>query len=395
MTRRLAGVLLVLSLAACGKTDSTPPPTTPPPPPPPPPPASSAWRTTGALGLARSFAVTVPLQSGKVLIAGGQLDTMSATLATASAELYDPAAGTWSPVAPMGSERGSPCAVRLTSGKVLVAGGWNLVGDMSLATAEVYDPVGNSWAATSSPMSITRGDGATCTLLSNGKVLVAGGWTGKTANVTIATADLYDPATDSFSPTGSMAARRNSHTATLLASGEVLVTGGFDGTAISSAERYSPATGLWTPAGNLPAATGVQTATLLASGKVLVAGGCFDYAHRGNAASDRGAFLYDPAAGTWMTTASLPWGLNSAVALPLASGDVLLVGGTYDSGGGLKTTRYQVATSTWVDGLPTPSNHGSGLGAAPLPGGSWLVIGGVVPGLSHQLSVATTEIFSE
>jgi hypothetical protein len=343
--------------------------------------------------VARSFAVTIPLQSGKVLIAGGQLDTMSETLATASAELFDPAAGAWSAAPPMGSERGSPCAVPLLSGKVLVAGGWTSAGD-SLATAEVYDPVGNSWAATTSPMSVKR-DFGTCTLLPNGKVLVAGGGLGTTPSSVTPTADLYDPATGRFSPTGSMAAKRIGHTATLLASGEVLVTGGFDGTAISSAERYSPATGLWSAAGNLPAAVGVQTATLLASGKVLVAGGCFDYAHRGNAANDRGAFLYDPAAGTWTATASLPWGLNSAVALPLASGDVLLVGGTFDSGGGKKTARYQVASATWVEGLPTPSHHGSAPGAAPLPGGSWLVIGGVVPAYPHQLSVATSEIFTE
>ncbi len=389
MPRRLAGAALVLLLAACEEADPGPGPD------PAPPPTGSSWLATAPLGEARSFAATVTLRSGKVLIAGGQLDTMSFTLAAESAEVYDPSSGTWSTVAPMGTPRGSPCAALLPSGKVLVAGGWNWEGEQSLSTAEVYDPASDTWAPTSTPMSVLR-DFPTCTLLPSGKVLVAGGGLGASANAPTPTADLYDPATDTFSPTGSMTARRVAHTATLLASGEILVAGGFDGTAIASAERYDPATGHWTVTGSLPAGVGVHTATLLTSGKVLVAGGCFDYSQRGNAPSDRHAFLYDPVAGSWTATTPLPWGLNSAVALTLASGDVLMVAGTYDSGGGLRTTRYQVATGTWIDGPPTHSHHGAGLSAAQFPpDGRWLITGGVVPAVSHQLSIAFSEIFTE
>jgi N-acetylneuraminic acid mutarotase len=385
MTRRLAPVALFFLLAACPGPDPKP---------------AGSWRTAGSLHVARAFTVTVPLQSGKVLVAGGQLDRSTGWTATTSAEVYDPAAGTWATVAPMAAARLGPCAALLPSGKVLVAGGGDFGVEGALDTAEVYDPGSNTWTTISSPLSAKRFD-PTCTLLSTGKVLVAGGWTGNTANTKTPTADLYDPATDTFSPTGSMTAGRNGHTATVLASGEVLVVGGFEVTAISSAERYDPATGRWTvtgslPAiGSLPAGVGVHTATRLASGKVLVAGGCFDYSNRGNGPSDRGAFLYDPGTGSWTATASLPWGLSSAVALPLASGDVLMVGGTSNSGGGLRTTRYQVASGTWVDGPPTPSDHGGGLGAARLTDGTWLVTGGVVPGTPRQLSVGTTEIFTE
>jgi N-acetylneuraminic acid mutarotase len=112
----------------------------------------------------------------------------------------------------------------------------------------------------------------TATLLPNGKVLVAGGLSG---NQFLSSAELYDSATGTWSPTGSMRSPRRFHTATLLPNGKVLVAGGTDSNGIStnSAELYDPATQTWTPTG--PPATGRfrHTATLLSNGKVLITGG--------------------------------------------------------------------------------------------------------------------------
>ena len=148
----------------------------------------------------------------------------------------------------------------------------------------------------------------TATLLPNGKVLVAGGLHDGS---TLASAELYDPASGTWTATGSLATARDHHTATLLPNGKVLVAGGFDGSvALASAELYDPASGTWTATGSLATARYGHTATLLPNGKVLVAGGLTD---SGSLAS---AELYDPASGTWTATGSL------ATARCLSHGDV-------------------------------------------------------------------------
>ena len=108
-------------------------------------------------------------------------------------------------------------------------------------------------------------------MLPNGKVLVAGGYDGSGS---LASAELYDPASGTWTATGSLATARYAHTATLLPNGKVLVAGGYDGSGIlASAELYDPASGTWTATGSLATARDDHTATLLPNGKVLVAGG--------------------------------------------------------------------------------------------------------------------------
>ncbi len=116
----------------------------------------------------------------------------------------------------------------------------------------------------------------TATVLQNGQVLVIGGSSATTA---LNSAELYDPATGTWTATGSMTTARTDHTATLLQNGQVLVTGGngtcvpFSCPALSTAELYHPATGTWAPTGSMTTARTDHTATPLPNGQVLAAGG--------------------------------------------------------------------------------------------------------------------------
>jgi hypothetical protein len=163
-------------------------------------------------------------------------------------------------------------ATLLQNGKVLITGGTSLDSSNPTATAEVYDPATGSFTVTGG-MTTAREE-HTATLLADGKVLIVGGEgpvTGSSELQPTATVEVYDPSTGSFSLTGSMAEARSLHTATLLPSGEVLVAGGGDDN--STAELYDPATGAFSITGGMEIGRSGHTATLLPNGSVLVAGG--------------------------------------------------------------------------------------------------------------------------
>jgi hypothetical protein len=173
----------------------------------------------------------------------------------------------------MAADRFAPTATLLPNGKVLVAGGGSGGNGEAgaLASAELYDPATNSWSSAGS-MAAGR-EHHTATLLPSGKVLIAGGYS-PGAGGAVASAELYDPATNSWSSVGSMAGARFASTATLLPGGNVLVAGGqLAGSPLASAELYDPATNSWTSAGSMAAGREEHTATLLPSGTVLIAGG--------------------------------------------------------------------------------------------------------------------------
>jgi hypothetical protein len=157
----------------------------------------------------------------------------------AEAELYDPGTATFTKTRPrIPWVQGS--AALLMNGKVLLAGGTINEGESNLA--EVYDPSTGTFTPTGN-MTVSRGDDS-ATLLPDGTVLIAGSNAGSPdGGVTLASAELYDPASGTFRRTGDMSTDRGFHTATLLKNGKVLIAGGFHyvGGPLSSAELYTPA----------------------------------------------------------------------------------------------------------------------------------------------------------
>ena len=282
----------------------------------------------------------------------------------------------------MATARHGHAALLLHSGKVLVVGGCNAVGasrEVSLsclASAEVYDPKSETWNSAASMAKAL--EFRSVTPLPSGKALVAGGclsardWTepGLRAD---AGAEVYDPLTEMWSTTGSVQWHRYGHTATLLPSGKVLVAGGQDiGEALGSAEVYDPSTGAWSATDSLAWARYGHTATLLPSGKVLVAGGCGVLGMFGKAE------LYDPATGTWRAVGSLVVPRELHTATLLASGKVLVAGGeTGQTWADVLASAelYDSTAETW-SGSGRLQNVRSGHTASLLPSGRVLVAGG-------------------
>lgn len=233
-------------------------------------PTTGIFTAIGNMTSARYSHTATLLNNGEVMVAGGGDNN---GLVLASAELYDPARGIFTLTGSMSTVRASHTATLLNNGNVLVAGGFTLTSDF-LASAELYDPATGTFTVTGSMTSARNGHSAT--LLNNGMVLVAGGYPCCNAN-TLYHEELYDYTTGTFTPTGGLNTARASHTATLLNNGTVLVGGGaggaFPGGSLASAELYDPATGAFTPASSLNTARASHTSTMLNSRKVLVAGG--------------------------------------------------------------------------------------------------------------------------
>ena len=210
-----------------------------------------------------------------------------------------------------------------------------LLGSTPVAALSNSDePASGTWTVTGSLN--TARYSHTATLLPNGMVLVAGGFGSSLVDVS-ASAELYDPTGGTWTPTGSLNTARVLHTATLLPNGMVLVAGGLDSSldASASAELYDPASGTWTVTSSLNTARYYHTATLLPNGMVLVAGG------QGALAI---AELYDPASGTWTTTGSLNTGREQHTATLLPNGMVLVAGGSNSRSAEL----YDPASGSWT-----------------------------------------------
>jgi hypothetical protein len=230
---------------------------------------TNTWSSAGGMSSQRSYHTATVLLSGKVLIAGGSGNNGAPTN---SAQIYDPATGNFTATGNMTSPREFQTATLLSSGKVLIAGGRTKSGNsyVYLASAELYDPATGVFTAVATPMARARyGHVATVVTTgpSAGMILIVGG-----ANTgTIGSSELYNPATGTFTSSGSLGTARQYFTATPITSG-VLVVGGLNGTArVGTGEQYQGST--FVPGGLMKAARAAHTATLLNNGSVLIVGG--------------------------------------------------------------------------------------------------------------------------
>ena len=320
---------------------------------------SGTFSKTGTMNVARISHSATLLSNGEVLVAGGENSSLAGT-PLSSAELYNPATGSWTLTGSMNTAREGHQAVLLASGEVLIAGGTNASG--TLASAELYDASTGTWAATGS-MNTAR-SGFSLTLLQNGKALAvqgtsaelydpsAGAWTttgsppnavggpnallqdgqvlaiGETINTPSA---VYDPSTDTWSATGSTGSTILDTITARLLSGEVLTTGGFvsGNRAYSTAAQYDPSTGQFTLE-NGPCQCSGFSGTVLQTGEVLAAGGIIVVP--GNPYPSyqtiKSAELWDPSTQAWKSTGNLNGSRSGESVTLLQNGQALIAGGS-------------------------------------------------------------------
>lgn len=358
-----------------------------------------------------SLIMLVGCSSHEVVVVGG--DDGKGNILN-SADIYEPSAGTFSKsVNTMKTGRLSATATTLANGTVLIAGGQN---SGALNTAEIYQPVSGAFTSTAGLMNHPRIAHA-ATLLDPavvggplaGKVLITGGDSFSTAG----TAELYDPASGTFANTGNMVSTRRQHTSVLIshcgcaADGMVLVVGGYnnESTVLSSAELYNPATHSFTATGSLNSPRFRHTATLLNDGTVLITGGASQMAAKpGNInPALNTAEIYDPKTGKFTLTKGAMSAYRAAQAASLLQDGTVLITGGQDNHFLVENTAeiYNPVTGTFS---PTVN---SCAGAPPPPGcmsagrdfhisltlddGRVLIAGGVN---SAFTTVASAELYS-
>ncbi|MGD0861868.1 MAG: kelch repeat-containing protein [Candidatus Limnocylindrales bacterium] len=243
-------------------------------------PGTASWVSAGTMNVPRTHTTATVLRDGRVLVAGGGSEGSPSYRSTAAAEIYDPATGTWTPTAPMAHARALHTATLLPDGEVLVAGGATVYqgtrGTVT-ASAEIFDPASATWHAAPS-MSVARYHYSAVTL-SDGRVLVAGGWNlTSNSDQSLASSEIYDPVLNAWTATGSMATGRARGSMTTLPDGRVLIVGGVDPAyrVMATAEIWDAPSGRWHATGRLGTALMGPALAVLHDGRVVLAGGALD-----------------------------------------------------------------------------------------------------------------------
>ena len=322
---------------------------------------------TGTMTTRRLAHTTTLLQDGRVLVTGGYDGHAS----LASAELYDPSTGTFISTGAMATARAYHTATLLNDGRVLIAGDAR---DRS-PSAELYDPSTGTFSPTGNMVTPSQ-HGHSATLLSNGKVFISRGTIiGAGGYLLPAAPEIYDPATGAFTQAGSANGTKQFSTATLLSGGKVLLAGGWN---TGDASLYDPSTGSSTFLESLPIWT--HTATLLTNGKVLITGGVFftgsatynDYGVDSLATSQ----IYDPSRGNLRNTGSLLEARDEHTATLLPGGQVLIAGGDWNYYRSLASAElYDPATASFTS-TGAMNKSRDGLKATLLRDGTVLMTGG-------------------
>ncbi len=282
-------------------------------------PATETFTLFGTLGTGREFHTATELDDGRVLVAGG---TVSLTGFTAS-ELINPRTGTVTQTGALKRRRQGHTATRLADGRVLVTGGWGPGGDAMnlLASAEIWVPATGEFRLLAATMANSRG-GHTATLLADGRVLIAGGYS---AWPTYRYAEIFDPATEKFTPVASSQQEpRAMHAAQRLSDGSVLLLGGESGDgsfATTTVLRYLPARQTIEPEASLLSPRTVVASALAADDRVLLFGGV-----DADLLATRRAEALRPAVGA-APLPDLPRTRAWHSATRLANGRVLVLGG--------------------------------------------------------------------
>jgi hypothetical protein len=297
-------------------------------------PGTGLFTNVTPMNAGRYFHSMVALPNGTVMALGGNVPNLSSTNST---EIFDPAAnagaGAWTTVGSLNG-RSLTSAVRLNDGRVFLAGGQNAwqgsdatttpsTSQTISRTTQIFDPATGTWSAGANLA--TARWGHTSLLLPNGKVLMVGGTGPQTigGQTNLASAELYDPATNTMTPAGTMANARLRHGMILLPNGKVLVVGGaVNGISSATCEIYDPTLNTWTATASMGEAR-FNIQPILVNGKVIVAGGNSVTSTTASATVE----VYDPAAGTWTTLNPLSQARDRAFAIALPNGRFALVGG--------------------------------------------------------------------
>lgn len=347
-------------------------------------PSNDRWGEAPPMLVARSFQTSTSLKEGRVLVVGGWESPGSPE---ASAEIYSPETNNWTAVPAPTELHEAYAATLLPSGWVFLTGTFGPGSYEAKLGAALYDPVANSWEPAARPKHPRAYP--TISLLANGDVLVAGGWTREarfpepTRYTVQRTVEEYNPNTNAWTELAPMTHPRAYETATLMPNGGVLMTGGIDElqiggalfSAVSNTEMYDPETNTWTARAPMSLARARHSATLLPDGDVLVAGGG-DCGHEYCLGGGRGpandccaassAEVFDPATDAWSFTGPQTTGIEHTATL-LPDGDVFVTGGNLEPVATHELNSAEVFAPNYPPDEPSASKEPPSAAAAPPP----------------------------